>query len=203
MKRLSVGLGVAVLVTWGSMISCEKEAIRPNYSDNHLKSDQPSPPVDVIYQVSEICGEITSKRLMVGKSETAGLVYFYNDSKFLYVDAHERGGYAMEDAFLFVGDREDIPLTMNGDLATSEFNYKVNSRELHSVIRFKVPLQELKGKFAVSLMIRVQKANGAADQQKLRDAWAEGRQYSLNDFGKVFTLSKGICFVNDHTSFNE
>lgn len=199
MKRFSVGLGVAVLVTWGSMLSCEKEAIRPNYSENQVKTDQVDE-VD-IYRIPEICSDITSKRLIVNKQVT-GNVYLYNDAKTLYVDILAVDGFGMEDAYLYVGPRSEVPVYLNGEIAPLKFNHKFLADDLGRAIRFKVPLKELDGNFVVSLMVKTIKGFGPYDELKLRETWVEGSQFN-NGKGQIFPHHTTICMVNDPLELDE
>lgn len=201
MKRLSVGLGVAILVTWGSMLSCEKEAIKPNYSDNQLKADKP----DIIYQVSEICGDITTKRLIASK-EITGMVYFYNDAKFLYVDAHASGGNAFEDAFLYVGPRGDVPMNLDGEIAPQKFDYKLDSDDLGRSVRFRVPLKKLDGTFVVGMMVKTVRGHGNLEEYdplKLRNSWVEGDVFNSIGKGQIFKMKKEVCMISESEGLDE
>lgn len=199
-KWLSAGFGVAAIVTWGSLLSCEKANIQPMRTDNDVMKTDQDVPVDV-YQSDNICGNVVTKSLLIGK-EPVGRVLIYNDPHYLYVDAIADEEHMLKNAFLYAGRRDELPLNMNGYISYQEFNHiKVTDRYLKAQ-RFRIPLSELEGKFALSFVVQTVRARSPIPAKPI-NAWAEGASDGDDSFGMSFGFKKTVCMQIDEKPLDE
>lgn len=200
-KRISVALVLSVAATFGFLISCEKENIQP-LQDNSIKSAEAESQSE-LFPLTEICGSIHQKALLIGSRTKAGDVYIFNDTKYLYVHVSAGRYYEMKNVYLFAGSREDLPLTIGGDLAVKRFNHVMLSDVYTSTRRFKIPLSELEGRFVVSLKAEVKRNMGESSLSRLSEAWADGKPYGITSFGRVFSFETTNCLINDPVSLDQ
>lgn len=200
-KRISVALVLSVAATFGFLISCEKENIQP-LQDNAIKSSAAEPESE-LFPLTEICGEIQQKALLIGDRTKAGDVYIFNDTKYLYVHVSALRFFELKNVYLYTGPRVDIPLTIAGDLAYKRFNHVLLSDVFSNTKRFKIPLSELNGRFVVSLRADVKRDIGNSSLVRLSEAWADGKPFGITTFGRIFSYETTICLINDPASLDE
>lgn len=198
-KRISVALVLSVATTFGFLISCEKENIQP-LQDNAIKSADED---EELFPKTDICSEIIQKDLLIGDRQKAGDVYIFNDAKYLYVHVSAGKFFLLKNAYLFVGSREELPITISGDLAFRRFNY-IRLADNYSVARrFRVPLALLDGRVVVSLKVETKREFGESSIANLNEAWADGRPFGITKFGRVFSYTRVNCLTNDPVFLDE
>jgi len=72
-----------------------------------------------------------------------------------------------------------------------------------STRRFKIPLSELDGRFAMSLKAEVKRDIGESSLSRLSDAWADGKPFGITTFGRVFSFETTLCLINDPVGLDE
>jgi len=102
-KRISVALVLSVAATFGFLISCEKENIQP-LKDNSIKSAEAESQAE-LFPLTEICGNIQQKALLIGSRTKAGDVYIFNDTKYLYVHVIAGKSLSMKNVYLYASSK--------------------------------------------------------------------------------------------------
>jgi hypothetical protein len=194
-KKVSLMTLLAVTTTFGLLLSCEKENFTTPENAVQKAADNSKMPLD-LYPPFGVCGNIIKKDIVVGDRKDIGDVYFFNDTKFMYVHAIADERNLLKSAYLFTGTREEIP-EVNGDLNYGLFTHTIEALTFSSSRHFKIPVRDLKGKFLVSLMVEAKPkyAQGAGSVYK---GWADGYKYGVNEIGRIFTYVKGVCLYTDH-----
>lgn len=191
--RLTVLLGITILAVLGILISCEKENFTPiseNSIDKTAQTDLTSKELPLV----DICGTMMSKKLLTDQKKEVGTAFLFNDKKFFYVHAAVNADYKVKNAYLYTGKKEEIPLNTAGDPDFQNFNHQIVNQGFSTVRSFKIPLEELTGKFSVALMLQILPKNETYTFLKLK-AWAQGQIFGANNGkrGMFFPYEKGVC----------
>ncbi len=192
----------STILILGGVLSCEKANISPMNTQSAEKAI-PKPNGDDYIDFRNICSEMTMKAILLENRQKIGFVYLYNDPKYLYVHLISESEFYFQSAYLYTGPERSIPMTEDGDLDFSRFTHVISSSELSKVRRFKVPLEQLQGKFRVSLMVEAQiPLEGGGFVRPMR-AWAEGHFLGANVPGTYFDYIKGICYTQQADRLEE
>ena len=194
-KKVSLMTVLAASTTFGLLLSCEKENVTAPDNTVDRSAQTAEMPVE-LYPQFGVCGSIHKKDLIIGDRKDVGDVYFFNDTKYMYVHAVADDRHLLKNAYLFTGAREDIP-EIEGDLNYELFTHTLQALAFNSSRHFKIPLNELKGKFLVSLMVE-SKPKFAQSASPLFRSWADGYKYGDRQIGRIFTYVKGVCLYTDH-----
>lgn len=195
--RLTVLFGITILAALGILISCEKENFTPiseNSMEKSVQSDLTSNEMPIV----DVCGTMMSKKLLTDQKKEVGTAFLFNDKRYFYVHAAVNADYKVKNAYLFTGKKEEIPLTTAGDPDFQHFNHQIVNQGFSTVRSFKIPLEELTGKFSVALMLQILPKNDSYNFLKLK-AWGQGQSFGANvgKRGMFFPYEKGICLYID------
>jgi len=195
--RLTVLLGITILAVLGILISCEKENFTPISENSMVKTAQTDLTSNELPMV-DICGTMMSKKLLTDQKKEVGTAFLFNDTKYFYVHAAVNADYKVKNAYLFTGKKDEIPLTTAGDPDFQHFNHQIVNQGFSTVRSFKIPLEELTGKFSVALMLQVLPKNDTYTFLKLK-AWGEGQSFgtTIGKRGMFFPYEKGVCLYID------
>ena len=182
---LSVGLGI--------LLSCEKEYISSLGQEKTTRGKLPQD-LQVDYPTIELCGTVTVKKLLTTNQTIIGKAYFFNDRKYLYVQAVANNNFKFYNTYLYAGMKDEVPMTPEGDPDITSFNYKIVGQGLSQVRNFKIPLSSLSGTFALGLVLIVKTKMWQPIHVDIK-AWAEGYSIGANEENKgmLFAYKKGIC----------
>ena len=196
--RLTILLGITILAVLGILISCEKENFSP-ISGNSLEKTSQSDLTSNELPMVDICGTMMSKRLLTDQKKEVGTAFLFNDKRYFYVHAAVNADYKMKNAYLFTGEKQELPLNASGDPDFQHFQHQIVNQGFSTVRSFKIPLKELKGKFAVALILQILPKNETYTFLKLK-AWAEGQSFGVNNGkrGMFFPYEKGVCLYVEH-----
>ncbi|MEY3236148.1 MAG: hypothetical protein RI883_249 [Bacteroidota bacterium] len=191
-KSLIVLSFFSIISTLGLFISCEKESIEP-LNNLQMKTDQGNPHDHL--QKENICSEVLERDLLLNDNQTVGTTYIYNDPHFLYVDVYAPRDYSFKNAHLYLGELENMPTLINGDLNYKRYQYFNESSVLRKEIKFKIPLADLHKKFVVSMM--VQTKSERLDEMNFSNSWIEGDGGSTWVIGRFFQHNTVYCEINN------
>jgi hypothetical protein len=203
-KRISLLLLFSIVISLSFLISCEKENITPNEPKIVNRNNDNR---DELLALPQLCSEITYKNLLLKNNSRVGAAYFFNDREFFYAHIVAQESYKFKNAYLNTSLLDEIPLTVDLNPDYGRFNHKIETETYTRVFRFKIPIEQLKGQFIVSLAVQTL---GTSDSDELKLdisryqlAWADGKSYGSTILGKYFTYKKGICLYDDPVSVNE
>jgi hypothetical protein len=190
LTKLLFVVGMAAGLIIAGFYSCEKQSIEPqiNKAESYKTLDMDN---FLPHQI-DICGDFTKKRLIRDDDgRTIGEVLVYNDLKYMYVLLHTTQNFFIKKAYMHAGENtRDFPVTDQGGLKYSDFNYAIGGLPFADVRRFKIPLTELRGKSYFSVMAEVKKKRLGA----IENAWVEGRDFGTD--GMVFLYNRNECLAN-------
>lgn len=204
--RLTVLFGITILAVLGILISCEKENFTP-ISESSIEKTAQTDLTSNEMPIVDICGSMMTKKLLTDQKKEVGTAFLFNDKRYFYVHAAVNADYKAKNAYLFTGKKEEIPLTTAGDPDFQHFNHQIVNQGFSTVRSFKIPLEEMTGKFSVALMLQILPKNDTYNFLKLK-AWGQGQSFGLNigKKGMFFPYEKGICLYIDReepTAANE
>jgi hypothetical protein len=189
---ISILLIAAITISF--LPSCEKEELVPVENVDLPGSDGLNEPVEKGWAPSGLCGKQVYKRLLLGNQEKVGDVYLFNDADFLYVRIYADQGTLFRNVYLYVGPYSSIPLNDQGNPLVTDFTYKIELNTLSEMRRFRIPLSEVPE--AATIALHVQTRATLASQHQLhpiRPAWAEGKPFGTDGFGRLFYHKLGNC----------
>jgi hypothetical protein len=188
LRNLLIGAVVVVAGVAVTMYSCEKETITPadqlTGETVELKS--------VLPVEQDICSEIVKKKLVRASGrEYVGEAYIYNDAENMYVLLHADKGTFFRDAYLDAQESmEDFPMNSHGNMAFTDFDYKIDGTPMSNVRRFVLPLNKIKGKkyFSAVVQVRSTRYNDVKER-----AWIQGRLVGGDEKGHAFIYDVEFC----------
>ena len=203
-KRISLLLLFSIVVSLGFLISCEKEKISPD--EPKIVNRNENIPAELL-ALPMLCSEIYYKNLLLKNNISAGASYFFNDREYFYAHIIARKNYKFKNAYLNTSLLDEIPLSADLNPDYARFNHKIETEGYTTVFRFKIPLEQLKGQFIVSLAVQALETSNQDDLKldisHYQIAWADGKSYGNTILGKFFAFKKGICLYDDPVSLNE
>lgn len=192
-KRWVTGLSFLLLASFGIIVSCKKEDIRPA---NISSSDNVFQDKDLVSS-DEVCGSVLSKDLLLENGFKVGDIQIYNDAQYLYVSAKVLARFKMGTAYLYIGDEKGIPMSESGEIVFQKFNYihRVNQFDLQNSHYYKIPLNTVSSKNFVVLNIQVFHFDA------LINAWAMGGFVNDSRHPEIFSFDRTLCDLNNETKY--
>jgi hypothetical protein len=185
---------ITFILTLGILISCDKEDVMP-LADTHTSSNEVSIEHIQEFPTTDLCGTVISKRLMVSKTKIVGNAFVFNDRKYLYVKALVNDGNMFHNAYMYVGRKENIPMTPGNDPDYKLFDYRIENVGYAKSRMFKVPLRDLDASFTIGLMVELLPDFMGDNPSREMHAWAQG--YSIGTHigqkGMLFDHRKALC----------
>lgn len=142
------------------------------------------------------CGEVKEVNLLAGQHTDAGSILAYNDVKNLYIEYITAGEWKLAATHLYVGKKENIPGTKNGNPKVGNFPYKTEHNPLTNSYTYTIPLDEVDACFVVAAHaeVRLIGSNGNAIQEET--AWGEGSPMTQKgSWAMYFEVCKQTCIV--------
>jgi hypothetical protein len=197
---LSFGIGISMVLIWGSFISCEKASTQPLNPSKNLHGSQKVTKSDSDLNVN-ICSPILTKKLMVDENTMVGTVEIYNDAHHLYVNAVSDPNYGFGEARLYTGKEEELPRRRAGELNYKAFNHVKYAQATHYVntVRFKILLSDLDPNITMAMMIQMNPdyRNGGV----VKNAWALGGVVADDKQPEIFEFQVVKCLLERPEEF--
>lgn len=188
-KNLTLGIGISMIIIWGSFISCEKEDLQAINASKNSKSSQEK--LNSITTPSwQICSPIVKKTLYIDGKTKVGSVEIYNDTKFLYVNALADINYGFGEAHVYAGDLKDVPKNRLGRIDYKGFNNVKFPLHFVNNHRFKIQLSDIKTNVTLSIMIQISPEYTGGE---IRNAWAFGGVIEDRNDAKLFEFRTIKC----------
>lgn len=192
MWRLTGLFGATVLGVLLFFISCEKESVAPETSQNNVYGEKET---EDFKMFPDYCGELMKKDIFSQDGHKVGDAYLFNDTKYLYVRLVASDLHLFHYVYLFAGKQGTVPVDQNKNPLFKEFPYKIEVDNLTKSRRLMIPLSELPIMMDVSLMVETKKETQAITipRSRFQHGWVESRYYGNGFSGKIFSYERRFC----------